>query len=265
MTDKNGNIYFLESAIDCLKSKEMTLVHGPLGFTNLDSQGLLIESISRNSINLNNIIMKNALKTILLFCLIGMITFSCKKDDEDNNTSGSNQTDMSLGAFVCDKDGNAFEMIVTQSNDLIAGSSTSGSLKKLYFSSVRNQSTEFFAGISMGSLSNPNAAHPDDTDFINFISLGDKVYAYETGVGTNSGTSDGAGVWMYIDGVEWSTSKGVADQTGSTFEITEVTVQPFTGDQYIKVEATFSCKIYDDNGNSMVLTNGTFVGSFGNF
>lgn len=39
----------LDAAIDWAKSKGMTAIHGPLGFTDFDREGMLIEGFNRNS------------------------------------------------------------------------------------------------------------------------------------------------------------------------------------------------------------------------
>lgn len=69
----------------------------------------------------------------------------------------------------------------------------------------------------------------------------------------------GAIVSYWLDGNEW-TSDYTGDQTGSTFSITEFIDNNLDAQSYKIVSATFSCKLYDSNGNVKTLTNGKFRG-----
>jgi len=71
---------------------------------------------------------------------------------------------------------------------------------------------------------------------------------------------DGAGIgFIDASGVEWRTDLGTHDQTGSTFSITEH-IANTDGYSHRISKATFSCKLYDGNGNVKTLTNGIFRG-----
>lgn len=86
------------------------------------------------------------------------------------------------------------------------------------------------------------------------------VYAYSLPVsGQPDAYTDGA-VIMHVDdnGVFWSSQEGT-DQTGSTFQIVEHIANLDGWSKRIS-KATFSCKLYDGNGNMKVLTNGEFRG-----
>jgi hypothetical protein len=73
---------------------------------------------------------------------------------------------------------------------------------------------------------------------------------------------DGVRVSYYgTDQVEWATDKGTADQTGSTFSIISRTPLPNpTQVANYSILVEFSCKLYDDNGNMMTLTDGSMRG-----
>lgn len=84
-----------------------------------------------------------------------------------------------------------------------------------------------------------------------------KSYPYgKESMSTSADGTDGAKVY-YIDanGVEWATDLGSANQTGSTFSITENVVNTDGYSHHIS-KATFSCKLYNASGGSMTLTNG---------
>ncbi len=87
-----------------------------------------------------------------------------------------------------------------------------------------------------------------------------KVGSYNYGkIGDNGApTQNGASI-TYTDenGIEWDSEGG--SQAGSTFAITEITDnKDGTSEKIMKV--TFSCKLYDDIGRSIQLTNGTISG-----
>jgi len=77
---------------------------------------------------------------------------------------------------------------------------------------------------------------------------------------TDAVTADGVSLrWVDANGTEWSTSYGIADQTGSNFTITESIPGPdpsfYEG---IALRAVFNCRLYDKNGHSNQLINGRF-------
>lgn len=64
-------------------------------------------------------------------------------------------------------------------------------------------------------------------------------------------------------------SKGVVyrsdlgDQTGSSFVLQAVDYKEVEGEYNVKFAATFNCTLYDEDGNSIEVTNGKAVGYFG--
>ena len=106
-------------------------------------------------------------------------------------------------------------------------------------------------GLFIGSLSATNEA------FKNYFLPGNYTYAA-------AGSDEGVGIY-YVDKTlkEWSTNFGSGLQTGSTFAITSSEGGfDLLGGYIVKFTATFSCKLYDEAGNSINLTNGKFVGEF---
>lgn len=101
---------------------------------------------------------------------------------------------------------------------------------------------------------------PNDlTIYKNIISVQSFNYG---NLSPNTGVNgiDGAVVFFYdTNGIEWSTGLGSADQTGSTFNVTEY-IDDVNGIFHKVIKATFSCKLYDGSGNSKTLTDGTFRG-----
>lgn len=85
-----------------------------------------------------------------------------------------------------------------------------------------------------------------------------KSYSYgRLSKGTVKGASGAYIMYHDANGIAWTSDKGTADQTGSTFIVTSyadnATKAPFK-----KVKASFSCKLYDGLGNSKTITNGSF-------
>lgn len=83
------------------------------------------------------------------------------------------------------------------------------------------------------------------------------TYPYGKHSGDLNDAVEGAVVY-YIDssGKAWSSDNGAATQTGSTFQITEH-ISNSDGFSRRISKASFSCKLYDEEGNVKTLTNGT--------
>ena len=93
------------------------------------------------------------------------------------------------------------------------------------------------------------------------------IYHYATGPDTDAVTL-GPGIsliWKDAQGVEWRTSKGPGDQTGSVFRILSTMDEPDpVGNLYVKVQQ-FNCKLYNGAGQMKTLTEGEFVGLFSKY
>lgn len=63
------------------------------------------------------------------------------------------------------------------------------------------------------------------------------------------------------NGKNW-TSNG--DQSGSTFEVTQIVDDSIFEIAYVFFYATFNCTLYDDTGNSLELLNGSCKTTFDN-
>lgn len=84
-----------------------------------------------------------------------------------------------------------------------------------------------------------------------------------TSIPYGSNPSDGVEItWLDEAGNLWSTSKAPGTQTGSNFIITAVSDEPGLPHYSVRVSASYTCTLYDDAGNSVALTSGSFVGIF---
>jgi hypothetical protein len=156
-------------------------------------------------------------------------------------------------------DGVVYKEIATGTNGYEAGSSIGGFEDVIFSSNISpatqpipaNQ-TEFT--ISKGVLHNYSTA--TNETFKSFFAPG--TYPLVT-----SG-SDGITLsWTDGSGTLWTTDNPPGTQTGSLFTIISTEELPVVTDYYIKVTATFNCTLYDLNGNSITVSDGTYVGVFG--
>lgn len=93
---------------------------------------------------------------------------------------------------------------------------------------------------------------PENADFKTFFGPRGFSYSFEGKNGVEIRYKDGSS-----SDYNWSTAKGTANQSGSTFTITSVTHEEAFGSYYVWVKGTFSAKLYDDAGN-MKTFSGTF-------
>ncbi len=71
---------------------------------------------------------------------------------------------------------------------------------------------------------------------------------------------NGARIFFYdTNGVKWASDKASGDQAGSTFSVTEYSDLAVEG-SLKKIKANFSCKLYNDLGQVMTVSNGAFSG-----
>jgi len=93
------------------------------------------------------------------------------------------------------------------------------------------------------------------------VDIEDRMTMYEKNVydySSEEGEEDGVVISYTEDGDKlWYSSWG--SQTNSMFEITEV-VENASSDSFLIFAATFNCTLYDNEGNSMELKNGTYRG-----
>ena len=112
--------------------------------------------------------------------------------------------------------------------------------------------------IEIGQLSYSGGMIAPSSSFRNYITAS----SYSFSVGPVAGV---AVTFIDVSGTIWRSDKGSANQSGSSFIISEATPGTnLSGDEQIVFKANFSCKLYDDNGNSVQLSNGYMYAAFGN-
>ncbi len=207
---------------------------------------------------------------IIIAAVLSIATFGCKK--KDTSTPAADPTPTTTGTtpvvidinsvpqatFVLDGVSKSY---VSNNNTIFggSGSGSSGNDDYVYSSDIDDGNSITYLGISKGQLHIGGVGGPPtDAVFKAFFPVGNKSYSINAVNGIEISMFDAAGV-------EWSTSLGTGAQTGSTFSIDQTKDNGSQFGYYQKIKATFSCKLYDASGNVKVLTNGLYIGDFGNF
>lgn len=170
--------------------------------------------------------------------------------------TGTPATDYSF-YYQATIDGTNYKEVVTETNGYEAGSGAGGVDDVVVSGSINLTNTTVKGttlGIGKGTIH--NYLSTSNAVFKNFFTPGTYPYSPRASAGV-------AIDWTDKNGVTWSTDAGSADQTGSVFKITAVEDFPSFNAYYIKVTVEFNCKIYNDAGESKVLTNGKAVVAFG--
>lgn len=201
--------------------------------------------------------------------MFATLVFGCKKKDDTTPEAESTPTTTGAPAtvdvnstpqatFTLDGVNKSYVMNNTTLFEG-SGSSGSGSGSTSYSADIDDGNTISYISISKGTLnySTATSMYPTDATFKAFFPVASIPYS--------ANAVNGIEISIYDNGTYWTTSLGTANQTGSTFNIVQTKDNPDTnGFFYVKFKATFSCKVYDGSGNSKTITNGVFVGNFGN-
>jgi len=216
--------------------------------------------------------MKRVTKTVLIVLSTIVILSSCGKDEDapapvvaapvpvtnPGNGTGGAVTVNSSNQFTGVIDGVNYSFVEGSSdinNGVGKNSQTMGNASYDSFLYYDTSGNSIFS-IEKGTLSF-GGQKPANADFKNYFAV--NGYSFSTNAASGF-TLD----WFDTNQVIWSTSLGTALQTGSTINITEMKEINASGSYYIKTKITFTCTLYDGNGNSKQLTNGVYVGTFEN-
>jgi len=203
--------------------------------------------------------------------LLLVISFfsSCKKNDATNPTPvtpvSTAITIESSERITANIDGVSYSKI-TGDGTYRGSSGSSKSMRSLpdsssarYSSSITDAgfNTTYF-WVQKGTIVFQNY-EPTNAIYKSFFTPGVYNYDFDANHGINIEWNDDAGT-------SWNTDKGTGIQTGSHFEITDMKdFLDLTGEYYVKIKASFNCIVYNDLGQSKTITNGIYIGSFGNF
>lgn len=211
------------------------------------------------------------MKAISPLILIALLAFTaCKKKSSDpepdpapttttttgGTTTGSNPTiDVnSVPQVSYSLDGTAVSY-VTDGTHFFGGTGSSGNTNWTYDSGIDNGSSKTYFNITKGTITTAGGS-PDDATFKTLFPVASAPYSVNAANGVE------ISIWDNND-VQWSTSFGTGNQSGSTFNIVQ-TKDEQQGYLYVKTYITFSCKVYDASGAMKTITNGKYVGHFGN-
>lgn len=212
---------------------------------------------------------KNIMKNLLYLLVIATLCASCKKSKDDdpapsnNNTSSTSLTVNSTAQVKFNSNGTATQVLAgvlngqTRSGFNAIPPDSSLAVYGSYFETFPGGVTEFEIDLGYIKFVGDTLS---GTLFKNFMANGSRAYV------NDPETAKGVVIYRSINGVLWATNFGTGIQTGSTFNIIDkqVTYDASTYVTYCKTLITFNCTLYDGNGNSITLTNGEFVGKFGN-
>lgn len=206
-------------------------------------------------------------KFILVIAVLGTLGggFSgCSKDDDDNNNSNPTTPGVTINSefqATFQVDGVAVSVIngvgdvqSLTSNDSQLATFPDSSQTIFGFGLYKNlgATTQTLFHIDKGTF---KYLSYDEAAFTSFFAKQSWPYSVDAANGVQI-------IYFDANGTPWATDLGTANQTGSTFVIEDNKVQDYFGFNYMRVKATFNCKVYDGNGSSKVITNGVGVFDF---
>jgi hypothetical protein len=214
-----------------------------------------------NHFPLNPIFMKPTIffKATSLFLLIFVLFASCKKKKDDTTPSEG----VPVCQFKATVDGVTKDFkVITGSEPYdcsvggsgVIGTGSGSSTQRIFEASMSNTNTNEYLNIWKGTLVIAAGGYPSDAEFHAFFNTGSVAYSNDAASGIQL-------VYVDASGTIWTTN-GV--QSGSTFNFTTIEKVFILGEAVVNFNATFNCILYDGNGNSKTLTNGTAKLSFQN-
>ncbi len=217
--------------------------------------------------------MPTTLRSLLAFLLVPLLMVSCKKDDPapPPATGGGPEGPAQFTPSLSGHQGVGLTMDGTYVSYVHSGGS-SGEVIPVYDVQTMQGATSyksFMSGLFQGSIGeNVFELHLgtlgytevflDPKQFINYFQPGPVAY----GTVTAPNLSQVMILHNDAQGQVWSTLLGSADQTNSTFTITEVDSGFDDLGAWTRVIATFDCKLYNNSGASKSVTGGGLMLEF---
>jgi hypothetical protein len=164
-------------------------------------------------------------------------------------------------------DGKVYEQRVTEENGYRPGSSKTSSADEVELTA----SIEFIPRAGDPLPKGTTKLEVTRGLYLNYRDITKTVFRASLAPGSypiRKSFKDGNGVmisWMDADGEIWSTEFGTGDQTGSTFNIINITDLPNDyGTFYIMTKMQFNCKLYNSKTGAMKqISNGEIISFFG--
>jgi hypothetical protein len=194
------------------------------------------------------------MKTLKLFLLALLVSFSfssCDKEDDPSLNEGIDDS------YFVEVEMNGKLLILPEGKDGYRSVATTG-LQAVGSRCIKISNMLLAKETTLENSMQVSIQKIVDTCPVNNTSVEDLYQVGEYPFAKKEETQEADGVViLYTDiaGTEWSTNRGSQDQTGSHFEI--VAHRSIESKDYkYETEAVFNCKLYNDKGGEMVLTNG---------
>lgn len=194
------------------------------------------------------------MKTLKLFLLALFVSFgfsSCDKEEDVSLRDGIDDT------YLIEMEMDGKSLILREGKDSYRSVGTAD-IKAVGSRCIRGANMLIAKETTLEksfqvSIQNIADSCPPNNDYVEALyQVGEYPFARQT----ETQEVDGV-VIVYTDiaGKEWASNLGEADQTGSHFEI--VSHESIDHSKYkYETEAVFNCRLYNDEGGVMVLTNG---------
>ncbi len=220
----------------------------------------------------------------LIFAILLSITFfGCKKESIDQSQFDIDSSNLFLICNINDYSieldsdatitGGGGRLFPVDSLDSVLVDYRSGIAEHKHPTNDINSFEIIFYENLHPSLLNLNEITPDSI-FRSFFSIGQKTFIQNNSFEQNHD----AGVlitWTDNQSVSWATAKNVHNITGNEINISDERYFEITHSIYQdphsqikvdlhKIRATFNCVLYNIDGDSIILSNGEFVGVFSN-
>lgn len=198
--------------------------------------------------------MKKIISLTLMAFVVGFVSCSREEGNNNNNPTPPAVTISSTPLFYGVLGGNVLSYTSTNYSGTTAASQSINGWDEtaVYNAGLVNAQYEAYASMDLGTAVYSNTHPHEDANFDAFFAVGPRLYSIDAAAGVKLFVRDAAGV-------QW-TSNG--NQSGSTFNIDAVQPLNVGGEHHIKVKASFSCKMYNNAGQSKNLTDGIYVNYF---
>lgn len=193
---------------------------------------------------------------LALFCVL-LLVFACQKDNDDDTISVPSTGRLFFSCVLDSTQNVQYEHgVANYRNEGVLEKDGDWAIQTSVFSYYQNK---LKLGLSVTKMLDGTASN---IQYVDFFSIGEKEFALPA---PEDGYTEGIRVF-YLDaeGVEWSTDKGNAIQDSSRFEILthfdyDENKNVLGSGNYIST-ATLKCMLYNEEGDSLSLINGSFKG-----
>lgn len=197
---------------------------------------------------------------LLLLVILTAAFNSCKKEDPEPLLILTDNPSTGIASVEYKFSGQVDGVDVLFSNASIGYNNTSGSMPGGYWHkyavSLFDSGFNELIRLEKGTL-NTIEPYPSNTVFDDYFGLGGQLL--------DPALLNGCVITVFLDGVEWSTSMGTADQSGAYVDIIGSS-SGSEGTAHIReLKLNISCKLYNSIGEVKTLTNGELICKMKNY